>query len=476
MIETTNFLSALAHPEARLLRSQHSRHGAGSDSGLLGAGLVGLLHALLFWGAIAAVASAASSAHALQVVNGVQAAPSAASGPESPPVPAVVEEPIDEALGSVGDAVGGVSIPSGDLRRQPLFVGSQSVSIDGSVPDAFAFTGPLTVNGEVRDNLVAFSGSVDVPVGGRVGGDVFAFTGTVHVAGDVEGDLYAWSGDVRVARGAKVHGNVLAWTGDVAIDGDVGGDVKAVAGNVRVDGSVGGDLDLQAGRVELGPNARVAGKLDYVSQSDALLAPGAVVGGAVTKTLPKDPQVVIDAGGFDDSEEEDSMAWSVGFSIFGFVASLLVGWLLLLVGGSAALKPSSVLLDRPGQSLGLGFVGAIGIPLVALVAMIGIVTIPASILVLVGWFVALLVGELVTGLALGGVLSRSLWRGAETSKYWALALGLAVLVVASLVPYLGFLAECVSVLIGFGALLIAPFTKLSPPSAAPPVLPAPAVA
>lgn len=142
--------------------------------------------------------------------------------------------------------------------------------------DVTANMGEVVVRGTVYGDVTAHMGQVTIGGDGNVDGSVKASMGQVIVAGSVTGDVNSSMGEIIVD--GQVGGRVEAGLGSVRINGQVGEDVRVTLGTlevwghvgqsiysegktVRIFGQVDGDIHMPRGIVELGPEARVAGSI-----------------------------------------------------------------------------------------------------------------------------------------------------------------------------------------------------------------------
>lgn len=335
--------------------------------------------------------------------------------------------------------------------------------------DRFVAGGAPSVSDPVDGDLFIVGGSIDVdaPVGGDVvvaGGrarlgdevaqSVYAAGGQLTVNGKVGRNVRAVGGRVEVGPQAQIGGNLTMVGGQLELRGSVAGHVQAGSGRVVIDGPVTGDVSVTAGRVELGPRARIGGKLRVRSRDELKQAPEAqVLGGIERQAIPPRPdhpagprareqqELIVELGGW---------VWTAGLMVLGVV---LVALLPRFFGSVA-----QVLRERPGWSAGIGFIVLICTPVAALVLLMTIVGAPLALLVVPLYFALLLIGYVSAGIALGDwVLVRwSAAPGAAAAPKGkrALAVALAVLAVslAAQVPWVGGWIAFAALLLGLGAL------------------------
>ena len=329
--------------------------------------------------------------------------------------------------------------------------------------DRFVAGGSALVTRPVPGDLIAAGGELDVLA--SVGGDMVVAGGNVRIDGTTGQDLYAAGGhvalDAPVARNARIAGGSVRIGPRAHIKGGAtisGGEVNVLAGvesylqvaagRVYIDASVGGDVEAAGEEIELGPSARIAGRLRYASQREPIRHPGAEVHGGLERiALPR-------------SVELDEMPWR-GIArtvLWVWTAGLMVlGVVLVAAFPGTVSRVAATARQRPGWSLAMGFVGLVVIPSAALAIAVTGVGIPLALLAALVYLGLLLVGHVAVGIALGtAVLER--WGGvrAQRTAWRAAVSAAAILSICAIVqvPFAGAFVALLALLIGMGAILL----------------------
>ncbi len=344
--------------------------------------------------------------------------------------------------------------------------GHAHARIGGNV---FVAGGTLTVRDPVAGDLFAAGGSVDVDaavggdalagagklqLGGNVGESIYAAAGQVTIAGKVGRHVRAAGGQVVVEPEAEVLGNVSVAAGQVRLLGAVRGDVLVAGGRLWIDAVVGGDVLASTGLVELGPNARIAGKLRHrggLVQRD----PTAQVAGGIESWLV----------GWELADAEDASPTAAGRTAAPPTA---IAWpwtlaLVLLAAMQLAALPAlqagvgRTLRQRPGLSVLLGVAWLVCAPLALLLLLLTVIGIPITLLGAVLYIALLPLAYVSTAIALGDWALQA-WRSAAVARWaWRVAAAAIVLVLLSQttrVPWLGTVVLALAVLAGLGALAL----------------------
>lgn len=183
--------------------------------------------------------------------------------------------------------------------------------------------------------------------------------------------------DASVPAGKKIDGDVVAVCGSVDVAGEVTGDVVSVLGSVR----------LQNGARVHGNAVSIGGGLD---QADSASIDGQAVQMGLTPFtwgLPALPVMLISI-------------------TIGWVVSLFVGWIFVLLFPSGVLRVATVVERRPAASF---FLGVLSVPMffVALALLIvTVIGIPLGILLPMFYILAGYAGQLAATTVLGARLMR----------------------------------------------------------------------
>jgi cytoskeletal protein CcmA (bactofilin family) len=266
------------------------------------------------------------------------------------------------------------------------------------------------------------------------------------------------TGGANIAAG-ETAGDVIVVDGTVRIAGHVTGDVVSISGPIRVSGRIDGDLIAVSDRAVLGRTARVGGDLRYGDERP-VLARGATVSGKVKNE--------------DWADAANGWGWVslIGWWLAVSVSTLVVGVLLVGLAPAALYATERAVRERIGATVAWGIGLAIGVPLLAILALVTLVGIPFGIALLLAAIPVLLVAYATSAWLVG----RRLLRNRSTSRWAALFLGWGILRVLALIPVLGAIVGLVATVVGLGALAVALWRAGRPAEPARPEPPAPGAA
>jgi hypothetical protein len=336
--------------------------------------------------------------------------------------------------------------------------GAQINVVSDNHHDVWAAGALTNVRGTIAHELHAAGADVDVgtstrgdayvagaivSVTGSYGHDLYAAGARLSIAARVDGDLKAGGARVLVRRQTDVRGLTRIAGADVVFAGVSRGQTEIYGDTVQIDGNIGGDLLVRARSVTIGKSAVIDGNATFQTINEPTIVEGAVIRGRQTTTLPE-PQV----------SRFDAGQALFGLVLFSIAAGFMAGLVLLTVRRAFVERSVAALRNRPGHSFGLGVLVFVLVPVIALALMITIIGIPTALLILFALPLLWLTATVITAFTMGDFLVNRVPRERGfLAQLWQLIVGLVVLSVIGIIPYLGFLTWLAALLVGLGALL-----------------------
>jgi len=329
--------------------------------------------------------------------------------------------------------------------------------------DHFVAGGSVRITQPVNGDLLAAGGHVDVDaavngdavitggkarISGDVGQSVYAAAGQIDILGKVGRNVRIAGGEVEIGPKAHVVGNLTLAGGQASVRGSVGGYVQAGAGRVLIDGPVGGDVVVGSGHVELGPNARIAGKLRYRSREALQQDPAAQVAGGIEHVMGR---------GDVPASEPNARRFARGARWVWAAGMMLLAVVLLAAFPTFFGRVGTTLQARFGMSLLLGFVWLVCVPVAALILLITIIGAPLGLLAIAIYLALLPVAYASSGIGIADWVLRKYKTQDAARLGWRVgAAAAAVLLLAAVgfVPWIGGLVGFIALLAGLGALAL----------------------
>jgi hypothetical protein len=332
---------------------------------------------------------------------------------------------------------------------EDYFSSGGSVELDKRVEgDAFLSGGRVALRGPVKGDVAVAGG--DISVADTVGQNLYAAGASVAVSGQVAGNARIAGAQVTISQRGGIAGKATVAASSVKLAGRVGRYLAAYAESVRVDGEVGGDLRIVARVIEIGPDAKISGKLVYHSPQLAKIDPTAVIAGGVTHV-----QTEWANGQFGPLARVATWAALMLLAL----SLLVVGAVMVVAFPEFSAQAAHTARSDPWKSLALGFSLLLCLPVAAILFMITVIGIPLGVAVLLFYPVMLLLGFITGALALGDraaawVAKRRAVAVKPGWRYAALGISLAALLVLCKIPFVGCVLAFLVLLFGLGAFWI----------------------
>ena len=330
-----------------------------------------------------------------------------------------------------------VTVRANETVDDTLLASGNIVRVDGVVNgDLLAFGGSVEVRGTIKGDLVSFAKRT--VVSGSVEGNIFDLSNSLDLDGQLGHSIYGLMQSLRVNDRGHVGEGVVVGGGDISLEGEVNRSVTMFAGNADVSGSVGRELTMAGDNLTVANTARIGGNLSARVRDlkKVHIADGATIMG--TRKI----QVR-------EKENHFTRPRFYFFQAVWLAAAMLVGWLgLVLFPGF--FQASTHAVASGWRSLGIGVGVLAGVPLVIVLAAITLVGLPASLMLLMAYLVAIYLAKIWVGAFLGQILLKP---AGATKSDWLLGLlmGLLILTIIGFIPYFGGLVRFGVVCLGLGA-------------------------
>jgi len=344
------------------------------------------------------------------------------------------------------------------------FSAAQSLFATSSAPGNVYVAGfTVVLTAPVEGDFAGFGGSIITAA--PVAGDDLLVGGTIHSRASVDGDMRALGGKIsidelvkgdiaaigyRVDDRGRADGSVFIAAVNTTLADGAKGPVTIYGNNISLAGDFGEDVTVFAsGRVTLAASTTIHGALSYESPEPANIPTSATIVGGVTYT---DVSYVPNIG-----TSRILALLNLGFFLFvRFLGALLLAGLLAglfpriaesLITQAYAEQPRHVLL-----TILLGFAIAVATPILCLLLLLTFVGIGLAFILILVYALLILLAFLYAGIVIGGALARRFVRR-EIVLWRDGVIGMLVLSIVALVPFVGLWIVCLLALFMIGALL-----------------------
>jgi cytoskeletal protein CcmA (bactofilin family) len=352
------------------------------------------------------------------------------------------DEDDDDDKGHRGEEDHAEAVIAGDF-----FGAGASSGPDGSIEgDAFVAGGEVIVSAPVMGDAVLSGGSIHV--GDYIGSDLYAGGGNIVVDAAVGHNTRLAGGRIHITRHADIAGNATLAGSNLLMEGRIGGAFSAFGESVTINGEVGGGATVVARSLEVGPNARINGRLKYRTANPPKISSEAIISGGVEKSELEFPRTKVEP-------VAKAIAW-VGVLMFS-AGLFVVGALIILSIPDAATSVTGQIRSRPFGALLVGFALIVCVPVAAILAFVSVIGIPIGFLLMFMWPIIVMIGYLAGVLFLGDMVAALFTRDRTRSTNRGMrVLGLAIVLAAAIVlvqiPILGAMLILALLFLGAGAL------------------------
>ena len=304
-----------------------------------------------------------------------------------------------------------------DLDNSSLIMGNNvelSSKVDGlgiilgnevmfnAVSDYFiTFGNNITFDGKVRDGLI-FGNKVIFNESSTIGRDVIIFASSVNISGSINRNIEIYANDVTIK--------------DVQISGN---------------------LKIRASTIDIERNADIIGELSYNDNAKVNISDVASIGSKKTYVVEK--------------EKKNELVEKIKTKLVSFVNILVIFAILLYLFPNLFSK-----LDKSRnnivKNIGVGLVTLIIIPIIILIFIFTLFGISLAILLACLYAILIYLSTIVTGYILGCFIWDKLIK-IDKRLYLVGVIGIFILYILKLIPYISNLVTVISVVIGVGSII-----------------------
>ena len=331
-----------------------------------------------------------------------------------------------------------INVASNETINSMLFAAGSNIDIAGTVNgDVYCAGQTITISGTVNGDV--FCGGQTIIVSGKIDGSVRLGGQTVTLSGTISNSATIGAQDLVIDKNATISRDLLGGSQNVTINGTVGRDIVSGSQNLTINGKVGRNIKGGTQTLAVGSTGSVDGNVDYIGTNDPNIASGGKIAGTVNRTNPKQNQ---------QTTYFAPIAFTIGWFIYVFFAMLVLALILVGLFPRVFQDASSSAMKKPGQTILIGIVAAIVIPVLIVGLLITAIGIPAAILALLTWFIIMIISGPFAGYLLGRVLLKT-----QKEPVWIMLSGASILIVTYFIPIVGFITILAAYLFGTGMVL-----------------------
>lgn len=345
-----------------------------------------------------------------------------------------------------GQTLEGTGFFSGDIVKVsgnvngPAFVSGSNIEVTGDIDgDLFVAGQSINISGNVSGSV--FAAGQDINISGKINNSIYSAGGNLSVQSENNGSAFLAGQNIFIKNEAKIARDLFVGGAKITADGAVGGDLTASGDDISLMGTVGKNANLEGPLLNL-ESAEVNGDLNYKSENEANVSDNSTV---VGKT---DWQKI-------NRKSNSVFTLAVLYSTLIAIVGALIVWLVVkLLRPLLWIDLANKLLLSPLKTLGVGFIALFLIPIVSIILMITIVGMPLGFILMPLYFIALYVSNIIVAVAIGESLRQKFNWTEKHKGIWLVLIGLVVLSIIGLVPYLGSIVNILVVTAGLGTIIM----------------------
>ena len=303
--------------------------------------------------------------------------------------------------------------------------------------------GPLALNGTYEGNVWGAAGG-GATFGGHCERNVRLAGKSVRIDGAIDGNVLAMAETIIATTNAVIGGNAKLIGTSIILEGAIKGSASITAARVvTLGGKIDGNTRVLAPDILFSRGTHIGGDLSYTANKELMPADG-VVGGELERIAPQSQPL------FSSDRLASRGLW--------FLAAFLAGVPFIAFFPMTTAMASQLAKKAPWKCLLVGFLASGALPVIGIMCVSSIIGIPLGALALASWGIMLYLSRIIVGLVLGTAILRT----ASTSigrVLLAMALGLAIIYLAAMVPSIGVPVQIAVVWLGMGALILALLQK-----------------
>lgn len=324
------------------------------------------------------------------------------------------------------------------------YISGDAISVESNIiGDLVSAAGYLNIENDVFGGVIAAATAIDIS--SNIKGSARLAGSTVKISGNVNGDVFVLAGNVDITKNATIGGDLIVYAGNVKIDGIVHGNLQGDIGILRITGIIGKNVNIKTGKfANVSETAKINGDFIYTSSSIAYIPKTSVVGEIKRNEI---------AGDWHNKGLFGLVTFGYLFAkLIGFLMMAIIGLLIAIFVPTEFLKVALLIKHSFWKYLGIGFLALIVIPISCIILLCTIIGAPFGLIVGAAFSIMAYVSTIFAGYFIGNLILRG-----ETHNKWKIwgkaLLGLLIMSIVCLIPFLGWLAVFVAWLVGFGAFI-----------------------
>lgn len=340
-------------------------------------------------------------------------------------------------------------LPAGETIDGPGFFAGNVVKVDGNVEGTTFVSGQdVRINGNINGDL--FVASQTITINGTVTGNIYGAGQALTFDGQSEKDIFFAGQNISIGQDASVGRDLFAAGATILQEGIIGRSLFGGGAEIVLSGQIDGNANLQTDSLKLQDGASIAGDLNYKGENEAEIGTGATITGDTDWEFYE----TMDRGTTDVRETRRPFMKFVWF-LWSLASALLIWFLIRIWRPGFWQNTARPLAEQPMKTLGVGLLTLLVVPPMIILALVTVIGIPIAVILSAVFPVVLYLSRIIVAVFVGEWLAKR-FKWPELHKgVWLVLLGLIILGVLRLLPYIGFVSALLTMMAGLGALVMA---------------------
>ena len=343
------------------------------------------------------------------------------------------------------------SLEQGETIDGPGFFSGDFVQIDGDVNGTtFAAGDNIEINGDIDGAL--FVAGDTVQINGEVTGNIYGAGKLIQMRGQNDGEIFFAGETINVEQDAAIGRDAFIAGMTITLQADIPRHFFGAGQTLSLNGTIGGNASVDGENLRLGDSASIEGDFEYRSPNEADMSPGATVAGETDYTQRE--SVNARRGMTWNITQRQRWIFRALLALWSLLSALVVWILIKLLSPHFWVDNARTISNELLKVSGLGLLALIGTPFLVILLMITVIGIPMGIILAMLYGIALFISRIIVALYIAASLFRLFGKPDFSNEFVLVLVGLFLLELLGLIPYVGWIFGLIAVILGLGALVL----------------------
>lgn len=335
-----------------------------------------------------------------------------------------------------------IVIAEDEIIDDDIIIIAENIHIKGTVEGDVVAIGLSIINdGTVEGDLIAIGSSINIK--GNTGDDLITAGETINIDGPTIDNMIALGSKITIFKDTKITRDSIIVAAEKAnIDGTMQRDAKIYGKNIVISGNINGNATVKSDRLTILSSSIIDGSLNYTGPEEAVIENTDSVKGKTIyqKTVKQHKLTPLE---------------TLKNKINGIVALLFVGIILICFMPKLTENGEKAIRNKTMASALVGLVGLIVIPIISFMLIFTIIGLPIALIAMALYLISIYISKIFVSIALGGLIRAQIKRTKNQAMVASLVIGVIALEIIFMLPYIGGIAVLTTIMLGFGAIMLA---------------------